>query len=1050
MRTLTSEKLNTLLKDASKIRNICIVAHVDHGKTTLADSLVASNGIISRRMAGKLRYMDSRKDEQERGITMKSSCISLHHTMSDSEYLVNLIDSPGHVDFSSEVSTAVRLCDGAIVVVDVVEGVCPQTQVALKQAWQESIKPVLVMNKIDRLILEMKLAPLDAYIRITQVLEQVNAVVGQLFSRDVLEKNSKETNTGVKEDGHYEWFDGLEESDDSSIYFSPDQGNVIFASAIDGWGFALDDFAKLFAPKLSIREEILKKALWGDYFYSSKTKSIRKGAQEKARKPLFVQLVLENIWALYETICVDKNKEKLQKIVESLGVKLMARDLRHTDPKVQVQAVCSQWLPIASRVLDMVCRLVPAANQLSDEKVENLMCSQNQSFESYPPEIRNLKNAFLKASSAEDAPVIVFISKMFPVPKAELPNNQPEPLTPEQIAERRELAKLRLAQKEMGEPVESPPENKPDEKPDLTGDTFVAFSRVYSGTLRKGSEILVLGPKHDPSELLSFLSSRNLSANMRLDELWQAISEFKGVGHVHKAIVGDLYLMMGREMQSLPEASAGNVVGIGGLEDFILKSATLSSIVHCPPFSELKLIAVPILRVAIEPAKPSDMPTLMKGLKLLNQADACVQILVQETGEHVLVTAGEVHLERCLDDLRTRYANISINVSEPIIPFRETVVPPPIVDMVNEVIDHQPAKKSASNDSDPDGTISLHTPNRQCLIRIKCCPLPPNVTTFLEDNADLIKASINAANSTLGKMVSSFEACSISTQNSKKIADDVAKFKAQLIDLFKGDSGAWCDASVVENIWSFGPKRCGPNLLINQIEDFDRSVWSSAECSNPLVEYESSFINGFQLATLAGPLCEEPMMGVAFVVTGWEMVEDGTEHAPAGTYGPLSGQILSTVKEACRKSFQAQPQRLMAAMYTCDIQANAEVLGRLYAVLGRRQGRVLCGDMAQGSATFSVQAVLPVVESFKFSEELRKQTSGLANPQLVFSHWEVVDIDPFWTPSTEDEYLHYGEKADTENKAKQYVNSVRRRKGLPVEEKIVQHAEKQRTLSKKK
>ncbi|XP_067411822.1 elongation factor-like GTPase 1 isoform X1 [Emydura macquarii macquarii] len=1130
-------KIIGLQKKTASIRNICILAHVDHGKTTLADCLISSNGIISNRLAGKLRYLDSREDEQIRGITMKSSAISLHFEKGDQEYLINLIDSPGHVDFSSEVSTAVRLCDGCVIVLDAVEGVCPQTQAVLRQAWLENIRPVLVINKIDRLIVEVKLTPQEAYSHLKNILEQVNAITGALFTSKVLEERAeKETETqGISDSVHgdqvYDWSAGLEDTDDSHLYFSPDQGNVVFASAIDGWGFGIEHFAKLYSQKIGIKYAVLLKTLWGDYYLNTKAKKIMKGDQSKGKKPLFVQLVLDNIWSLYEAV-MKRDKEKIDKIVTSLGLKIGARESRHADPKVHLNAICSQWLPISQAVLSMVCSKLPSPLDITAERVEKLMCVGARTFDSLPPETQELKKVFMKCSSEDTAPVIVFVSKMFSVDAKTLLRNKPRPLTQEEIAQRRELARRRHAEKLIASQMQELPEQalsgneteltvKTGDEQEFTSQTesmtlktvkqetdnkesFIAFARVFSGVVRRGQKIFVLGPKYDPAESLNKLPSGCSAAD-----------DIPSIPHMACCILENLYLLMGRELEDLEEVPSGNVLGIGGLQEFVLKSATLSTSPACPPFTPLNFEATPIVRVAIEPKHPSEMPQLVRGMKLLNQADPCVQVLIQETGEHVLITAGEVHLQRCLDDLKERFAKIQISVSEPIIPFRETITRPPKVDMVNEEIGKQQKvavihqTKEDQNkipegvQVDSDGLITISTPNKYATLSVRAMPLPEEVTRLLEENSDLIR-TMEQFNSSLNEDKKMHEI-------NQKTLDRIQEFKQKLEQNLQGRK--WRNA--VDQIWSFGPRKCGPNILLNKFEGYKKSVWQCLDKTIKEVskyrDFDNSIVSGFQLATLSGPMCEEPLMGVCFIVEKWDMskaeeqmsvnrqaseeleateqaknegevtslsssyttestrenkeLQDGSQGSPnsseksskrkgetllADCYGPFSGQLIATMKEACRYALQVKPQRLMAAMYTCEIMATAEVLGRVYAVLSKREGRVLQEEMKEGTDVFIIKAVLPVAESFGFADEIRKRTSGLASPQLVFSHWEVISSDPFWVPTTEEEYLHFGEKADSENQARKYMNAVRKRKGLYVEEKIVEHAEKQRTLSRNK
>jgi len=825
---ISVEKLSEIQNDATHIRNICILAHVDHGKTTLADSLVASNGIISNKLAGKLRYLDSRPDEQIRGITMKSSSITLYHVHNKADHVINLIDSPGHVDFSSEVSTAVRLSDGAVILVDVVEGVCPQTRSALSMAYVEGLKPILVLNKVDRLITEMKLTPLDAYVRLTQVLEQVNAIMGELFASDVMERKEREetvapTSDKVNERDLADWQSVLEEIDDSNLYFSPEQGNVLFTSAIDGWGFGIKEFAKIYSNKLGFSEKVLRKTLWGDFYINNKTKRIMKGAQEKAKKPLFVQLILDNIWALYDTIVIRKDKDKLPTIAEKLNIKLTTRDLRHTDPKAQLQAVCSQWLPLAQNCLDMVCEKVPAPHNLTDEKIERLI-SGNNDFSALPPETQRLKRAFLSCDPSSEAPIIIFISKMFPVEKDMLPENRPKSLTPEELAQRREIIRQkhveRLEQK-ISTTIENHKEDMHDtvvsnniqnvNHEDITeesDDTLVAFARVYSGTIKIGDEVFVLGPKHNPT-----IALERERAGEEIDPSL-VLKDLKSGRHITKVTINKLYILMGRELEAISKVPAGNVFGIGGLEEHVLKTATLSTTIACPSFTELTSLAVPILRVALEPKHPNDLPKLINGLKLLNQADACAIVHIQETGEIVLSTAGEVHLERCLEDLKLRYAKIDINVSDPIVPFRETIVPPPKLDMVNEAIE----KKAA------EVNLEVWTSNRQCRFEMDAKPLPENVTKLLEKNANLIK-SLDCDRYT--EENGEHEDISGENQlNERSMSDKKQKeakiFKNELETAFL--EAGWKD-DVLDKIWSFGPRKCGPNILLNETDYKQKKFW---------------------------------------------------------------------------------------------------------------------------------------------------------------------------------------------------------------------------------
>ena len=295
MVNFTVDQIHGMMYEAERIRNMSVIAHVDHGKSTLTDSLIAAAGIIAMKAAGDERYMDTREDEKERGITIKSTGVSLFFdcTMKDGNkmgHLFNLIDSPGHVDFSSEVTAALRVTDGALVVVDCVEGVCVQTETVLRQAMQERIKPVLFVNKVDRNILELQVDGETMYTNFVRVIDNVNGIIST-----------------------------YEDEKMGSLELHPGIGNVAFGSGKECWAFTLMKFAAMYAKKFGMDVDKMQKKLWGDWFFSAKEKKWKTEAQDDKGNPLkraFAQFVMDPVIKLARA-CKANELETIDKMAET-------------------------------------------------------------------------------------------------------------------------------------------------------------------------------------------------------------------------------------------------------------------------------------------------------------------------------------------------------------------------------------------------------------------------------------------------------------------------------------------------------------------------------------------------------------------------------------------------------------------------------------------------------------------------------------------------------------------------------------------------------------
>jgi 116 kDa U5 small nuclear ribonucleoprotein component len=375
------EFMTDLLSFPEQIRNIAFAGHLHHGKTALMDMLVLQTHDLQERLDKKvgrrrdeqLRYTDTHFLERERGLSIKCAPMSLVlQGTGGKSHLFNILDTPGHVNFVDEVGASLRLVDGVVLVVDVVEGVQINTEQIIKHAVLEDLPLTLVINKMDRLILELKLPPTDAYFKLKHVVEEVNTVI-------------ENTLPGQGEKRR----------------LSPEKGNVAFACTEMGWCFTLQSFAKMYAdtyPKVDAAE--FGRRLWGDIFYNPKSRKFTRKGMEERSKRTFVNFVLEPIYKLYSHT-ISESPEDLKDTLATLGISLKPSQYK-TDARVLLKLVCEQFFGPADGFVDMIVEHVPSPVEGARKKLEN-----------YYTGPLNTKVATAMSQCDQDGPLVIQITKLF-------------------------------------------------------------------------------------------------------------------------------------------------------------------------------------------------------------------------------------------------------------------------------------------------------------------------------------------------------------------------------------------------------------------------------------------------------------------------------------------------------------------------------------------------------------------------------------------------------------------------------------------------------------
>nr|XP_039255235.1 116 kDa U5 small nuclear ribonucleoprotein component-like [Styela clava] len=656
--TYDMEYLADLMDSPELIRNVVIAGHLHHGKTNFVDCLIEqTHPDIAKKEAKDLRFTDTLLTEQERGLSIKSQPVTL--VLPDTRgknYLINVMDSPGHVNFSDEVTAAMRLSDGVVLFVDASEGVMLNTEQLLKHAVQERLAITLCINKIDRLMLELKLPPTDAYYKLRHIVDEVNSL---------LSTYSDEEDTPL---------------------ISPLLGNVCFASAQYSCCFTLQSFSKIYADHYGggLDYKAFAKRLWGDAYFNQKTRRFYKKPPHTNAQRSFVEFILEPLYKIFAQVVGDVDST-LPRVLEEINVHVTKEELKQ-NIRPLLRLVCSRFLGSFTGFVDMCVDHIPSPEQGARRKVEHTYTG--------PLDDSELAQSMLKCDP--DGPLMVHTCKMYSTED---------------------------------------------------GVSFRVFGRVLSGTVHSNEQVKVLGENYS-------LEDEEDSRVVTVGRLW--ISEARYTVEVNRVPVGNWVLME-------------------GVDEPIVKTSTITQArgnEEAQIFRPLKFCTSSVVKIAVEPVNPSELPKMLDGLRKVNKSYPLITTKVEESGEHVVLGTGELYLDCVMHDLRKMYAEIDIKVADPVVAFCETVVETSSLKCFAE------------------------TPNRKNKLTMIAEPLEKGLAEDIENEVVQIG------------------------WNRKRLGE------------FFQTKYDW-DLLAARSIWAFGPDNTGPNILVDDTlpSEVDKALLGSVKDS---------------------------------------------------------------------------------------------------------------------------------------------------------------------------------------------------------------------------